>query len=276
MTLSPKEQSYTVEDISTLVDGGMVRKVKGVRLLGLNPERGFDASHNKAPRFTCRKKTDFGDPMIALGAKEIRPGAQTYKIKDVTHNGPAFAPKWSMLARSSGISKPPQQPGPGQYEIPSTVYFENPLVAAPGRCPKRTEKRADPQDGMEDTPAPGYYKVNFDGEIGTKLQNKAPQWSMRIKPGDPLCREKRPNAQTYNVPSNATANGLVKPPKWSMTTRSSGISKPPMVPGPGEYPIPGTIYGGHPAFDTPGRVAILQGKRSAPSDGITTYKTRPY
>jgi len=256
----------------TLTKGSL----KGMSHLGLNPERGDSWTQNTAPGYSIRTKLAFGDPLLS---KEVRPGCQTYKIKDVTHHGVCYAPKWSMTTRGSGIPKAPPKPGPGQYEIPGTCLFEHPLVSHPGSIPfKRTEKRAEPQDWdrADETPAPGYYKVNFDGKMGTKLQNKEPAYTMRIKPSDPADREKRPGCQTYSPLPNVTCKGVQKLPSWSLTARGSGITKPPNQPGPGEYAIPGTIYGGHPAFTTPGRVAIPSQRRSDPKDQCVIYPTRPY
>merc|ERR1712137_766166 len=145
----------------------------------------------------------------------------------------------------------------------------------PGGVPKRTEKRAAPQDFFPDTPAPHDYKVTHDGEIGHKLHNKAPAYTIRLKISDPAMKEKRPGAQTYHLAGNVTCQGVQNMPKWTMPPRDSAITKPNGQPGPGEYPIPGTIYGGHPAFATPGRVPITTQKRTVPTaPGMGVYPSR--
>merc|ERR1719408_658049 len=61
-------------------------------------------------------------------------------------------------------------------------------------------------------------------------------------------------------------SGSMTTPSWTMAPRSSGIPKPPMIPGPGHYPSPGTIYGSHPTIHQAGRVPKTTQKRSEPSE----------
>jgi len=205
---------------------------------------------SKAPVFTMRPKVR--DP----ADKEVRPGATAYSLGNQCRTGSMETPSWTMAPRGSGIPKPPNQPGPGEYHQPSTLYGSHPALPVPGRVPTTSCKRSTPSDALTaggPTPAPHDYKVVIDGEFGRKDQSKAPVFTMRPKVRDPADKEVRPGATSYTL-GKASCKGLMTAPCWSMAPRGSGIPKPPQQPGPGEYHQPSTLYGSHPCLVVPGRV----------------------
>merc|ERR1711879_235757 len=164
-------------------------------------------------------------------------------------------PKWSMLARGSGIPNPPDQPGPGEYHQPSTLYGSHPQLPVAGRVPARTEVRKDMANPNQ-TPAPGYYDTlcskGKEHKMGRYDQASAPKFTMRKKTafGDIKFSGTEPSgplAEKYDAIMNA-------PPSWTMLSRGAGIPKPPDQPGPGEYNQPSTLYGSHPQLAVAGRV----------------------
>lgn len=202
-------------------------------------------------RFTMRCKTKFGDEMTYLPQGGELSGPLAEQL-DAIRNKP---PSYSMLARASGITKPPDQPGPGHYPMPSTLYGSHPTLPMAGRVPVRTARRSEPKDQLMqgDTPSPQDYAVVTDKKFGRYDQVTAPTFTMRAKIKDPADKEKRPGCQAYTL-GNVSNKGKMDTPSWSMTTRGSGITKPPDFPGPGDYAVPSTIYGVHPSLTCPGRV----------------------
>jgi len=222
---------------------------------GLDATTAFTASVDMPPRYTIRKK--ISDP----ADKEKRPGCQTYDIGKCARNGVMKMPSWTMAARASGIPKPPLAPGPGHYPLPGSIYGAHPTIEQPGRVPKSTTKRVDPQDWEpKDTPSPQDYYTQQESTFGRADQASAPKFSIRKKIGDPADKEKRPGCQTYDV-KNLARKGAMTAPSWSMAPRSAGIPSPPQAPGPGEYVLPGSIYGSHPSINQPGRVPKTTAKR---------------
>merc|ERR1712187_17396 len=69
-----------------------------------------------APKFTMRAKTSFGNETKKTDTEPSGPIAD--KV-DAILNKP---PSWTMLPRSSGMPKSVDQPGPGEYHQPSTLY----------------------------------------------------------------------------------------------------------------------------------------------------------
>jgi len=230
--------------------GGRLRKSSSMPGRLLDSTRAFKNSVDMPPAFTMRKKLE--DP----ANKEKRPGCQTYDIGKCARHGPMTAPQWTMAPRSSGIPPVPDFPGPGHYAIPGSIYGEHPCIDQPGRVARQNVNRPDPQDWEPRcTPSPQHYqdaKATY-GKFGRVDQSKAPVFTIRQKLTDPANKEKRPGVQTYNI-GKQHRHGTMAAPSWTMAPRSSGIPKTPNFPGPGEYVVPGSIYGSHPAITQPGRV----------------------
>lgn len=93
----------------------------------------------------------------------------------------------------------------------------------------------------------------------------APKFTMRAKTsfGDPFCQQTKETEPGGDI-SDKLDNVLKKSPSWSMTTRGTGIPKPPHQPGPGHYPVTSTLYGSHPALTCPGRVPKTTDTRPDP------------
>lgn len=237
----------------------VMQKSSSVPSGGLNATEAFKASVDMPPKFTMRKK--ISDP----SDKEKRPGCQTYNVGNMCRSGNMSTPSWSMGGRSTGIPKPPMIPGPGHYPMPGCLYGAHPTIHQPGRVPKTTTKRTEPSEWEpRDTPSPQDYSVcSFAGEFGRYDQVSAPKFSIRSKIVDPASKEKKPGCQTYDV-KNCSRKGPMVSPSWTMAARGSGIPSPPMVPAPGEYPIPGCIYGAHPSIHQPGRVPKTTEERGGP------------
>lgn len=231
----------------------------------LDSQNAFKASIDMPPRFTIGKK--ISDP----ADREVRPGCQKYDIGKNMRTGIMTTPSWSMAPRASGIPKPPMVPGPGHYPLPGCIYGEHPTIEQPGRIPKSTTKRVDPQDWEpKDTPSPQDYNTQQTNTFGRIDQASAPKFSIRTKLKDPTSKEKRPGCQTYDI-KNLSNRGPMTTPSWSMMARAAGIPSPPKVPGPGEYVLPGSIYGAHPSIKQPGRVPKTTAKRF-----VYDEEERPY
>jgi len=114
-----------------------------------------------------------------------------------------------------------------------------------------------------------YATCSFKGEFGRVDQVSAPKFSMRSKIVDPANKEKKPGCQTYDI-KNCNRKGPMNAPSWSMAARSSGIPPPPQVPAPGEYVLPGSIYGAHPSIPQPGRVPKTTEQRFKETKAPTT------
>merc|ERR1711879_667041 len=164
-------------------------------------------------------------------------------------------PTWSMPGRGSGIPKPADTPGPGEYAQPSTLYGSHPQLSVPGRVPKTTQRRSAPNDHLPKTPSPQDYAVVQTGKkFGRVDQETAPVFTMRAKTnfGD-ASKSRLPTELSADL-SDKYDSILNKPPNWTMAARGSGIPKAQDFPGPGEYHQPSTLYGSHPALPVPGRV----------------------
>ena len=94
-----------------------------------------------------------------------------------------------MIPRSSGITKTSDQPGPGEYAQPSTLYGSHPQLPVPGRVCKSTQRRTGPTDQlgeMKNNPSPHDYDIVCSGpdkthKFGRVDQASAPKFTMRPK-----------------------------------------------------------------------------------------------
>lgn len=220
---------------------------------GLNATESFKASVDMPPRFSIRAKVSFGDPFCTAKTASNDIGQD---LSDKLDQIRPAQPKWSMTSRGSGIPKPPDQPGPGQYPQPSTLYGSHPQLPVPGRVPKTTTNRAAPSDQFPKTPAPHDYEVVQKDKFGRYDQLTAPKFTMRGKVsfGDPFCSAKTASNDIGQDLADKLDQIRPAQPKWTMTSRGSGIPKPKDQPGPGQYLQPSTLYGSHPQLPVPGRV----------------------
>lgn len=219
----------------------------------LEPMTAFKASINMPPKFTMRQKTSFGNTFKATETEPSGP------LADKVDNILSRPPSWSMLARGSGIPNAPDQPGPGHYPVPSTLYGSHPQLTCAGRVPARTEKRHDMADpkAKHSPSVHDYDTVMSKGKnhtFGRYDQASMPKFTMRAKTsfGNPVRASETEPSGPLSDKVDAILN---RPPSWSMLARGSGIPNPPDQPGPGQYPVPGSIYGKHPQLTTPGRVS---------------------
>eukprot|EP00927_Polykrikos_kofoidii_P065087 TRINITY_DN60885_c0_g1_i1.p1 TRINITY_DN60885_c0_g1~~TRINITY_DN60885_c0_g1_i1.p1 ORF type:complete len:291 (-),score=31.25 TRINITY_DN60885_c0_g1_i1:68-916(-) len=209
-----------------------------------------------APKFTIRAKTVFGNTKPS-GTEPSGPLAD--KVDAVLTRPPS----WTMAPRASGIPPAPEQPGPGEYRIPSTLYGSHPQLTCAGRVPTRTAKR--PEQGHTGTPSPqDYDTLRSSGKahkFGRVDQLTAPTYTMRQKT---TFGAYKPSGTEPSGPLSEKYNAILrKSPSWSMAPRAAGIPKPPEQPGPGEYKIPSTLYGSHPQLTCAGRVPRLTEQRPA-------------
>jgi len=221
-----------------------------------HPLRSFKSTVNLGPQFTMRAKTSFGD---ATRPTPTEPGGDT---SDKLNSIKKKSPSWSMTSRAVGIPEPPQQPGPGAYPLPSTLYGSHPSLVCPGRVNKTTATRPDlaEEARKQDVPGPNAYQnEGSNRKLRRADQSAPPCYTMRAKWSDPTDKEARPGLK-YDL-GKATHKGVQSMPSWSMAPRASGIPKPAATPGPGHYPIPGSIYGSHPLVQQPGRVCKSAAKR---------------
>mmetsp|Transcript_44930 Transcript_44930/g.88918 ORF Transcript_44930/g.88918 Transcript_44930/m.88918 type:complete len:252 (+) Transcript_44930:127-882(+) len=219
-----------------------------------HPLKAFKNTINSGPTFSMRAKTSFGVPQPTA----TEPGGDlSGKLDSVLKKSPS----WSMTSRAVGIPSPPSQPGPGEYPLPSTLCGSHPTLVCPGRVHKPTAPRPDfiRDAAKKDIPSPAdYQNEGSNRKLRRADQSAPPSYTMRAKLSDPADREPRPG---FKLLGNATHKGVQNTPSWSMPPRASGIPKPHVTPGPGQYPIPGSIYGSHPMIQQPGRVAKKTGKR---------------
>lgn len=237
------------------------RTVPGAKL-GLDDAEAYKHSVDMPPCYTMRAKTAFGDASKGRMPTELA-GDLSKKYDSIMMRPPI----WSMQARGSGIPKPAQQPGPGEYAQPSTLYGKHPQLAVAGRVPLTTSLRKGLSDGCVDTPSPQDYEVVQTGKkFGRVDQITAPTYTMRAKCsfGDPT-KGKMPTELAGDL-SDKYDEILNRPPKWTMAPRGAGIPKPMNTPGPGEYAQPSTIYGSHPQLSVAGRVPKTTTARSSPGD----------
>jgi hypothetical protein len=212
-----------------------------------------------APKFTMRAKTSFGNEVKQTDTEPSGPIAD--KI-DAVLNRP---PSWTMLSRGSGIPQAADQPGPGEYHQPSTLYGSHPQLAVAGRVPKRTEKRKD-MASTNNTPSPQDYATTLSEggkhTFGRADQVHAPKFTMRAKTsfGNEV---KKSDTEPSGPLSDKYDKILNTPPKWTMVPRGSGMPKTVDQPGPGEYAQPGCIYGNHPCIKQPGRIPKTTEQRPA-------------
>jgi len=153
--------------------------------LGVPDAEAFKGSVDLCPKYSMRGKVSFGSAFKAKKAQEGDiAGDLSSKIDQIR---PA-APKYSMIPRSSGITKTKDSPGPGEYELPSTIYGSHPQLPVAGRVPRTNERRSAPQDQlgaeMKRNPAPHDYDVvktvaGPEHKFGRADQPTAPKYSMR-------------------------------------------------------------------------------------------------
>lgn len=215
------------------------------------------SSMRRAPAPTMGGRHKFGDMLATAPTGTELTTVESHKYDYFLTKQPS----WTMIPRKSGMSKPPDQPGPGEYPLPGSIYGNHPTIKQPGRVSiARTERPSLASLQAKDVPSPQDRAVVKDGKIGTALQRSAPQFSIRLKWKDPADKEKRPGCQTYDI-GDQGKSGKMGAPAWTMAPRSSAIPKPPQQPGPGAYPMPGSIYGAHPTIPQPGRVPQTKAKR---------------
>ena len=82
-----------------------------------------------APKFTMRPKVAFGSQFKS--AKQAEEGGMSGDMSSKYNEIRPRAPAYSMIPRSSGITKTSDQPGPGEYAQPSTLYGSHPQFASP-------------------------------------------------------------------------------------------------------------------------------------------------
>jgi len=220
-----------------------------------HPLTAFKSTINSGPKFTMRAKTTFGVEQ----ATATEPGADmSGKLDSVLRKSPS----WSMTSRAVGIPSPPLQPGPGTYLLPSTLYGSHPTLVCPGRVNKTTATRPDffRDAKKQDVPSPAdYQNEGSKRKLHRPDQSAPPCYTMRARCSDVSDKEARPGLKY--TPGKATHKGVSNTPSWSMAPRASGIPKSAVTPGPGHYPIPGSIYGSHPLIQQPGRVSKTEAKR---------------
>lgn len=238
---------------------------------GLDSVKAYKASIDMPPRYTIRAKTAFGDE--SKGRVHTEPGPDVSGKLDVILNRP---PTWTMAPRSSGIPKPANTPGPGEYAQPSTLYGSHPQLSVPGRVPKTTSRRSSPSDALPITPSPQDYVV-VQKKFGRIDQTTAPTYTMRAKTSFGDANHGRMETELCGDLSDKYDAILKRVPKWTMAPRSSGIPKPTNTPGPGEYAQPSTLYGSHPQLAVSGRVPKTTSKRFNGGGGFPKPgETRPY
>lgn len=244
----------------------------------LDTERSWKATQGHgSPHYTIREKFPPPDRF------EQRPGAYNYG-GNLTRNGPASSPSWTMNARATGIPTPPPAPGPGHYGNRSTLYRDHPaIINLPGvGMPK--EKRHDPHEHhseMAQFPSPLDYqtKVAENYQQDPPAHTRAPAFTIREKPPQKSPEKphkkdgKQPEACFYDVQGWHSRMGTVESPKWTMLKRATGIPSPPQAPGPGTYASPGTIYGSHPTLTSAPRAAHANSTRT---EDKPLYPSRGY
>eukprot|EP00441_Pelagodinium_beii_P006496 CAMPEP_0197703244 /NCGR_PEP_ID=MMETSP1338-20131121/125339_1 /TAXON_ID=43686 ORGANISM="Pelagodinium beii, Strain RCC1491" /NCGR_SAMPLE_ID=MMETSP1338 /ASSEMBLY_ACC=CAM_ASM_000754 /LENGTH=387 /DNA_ID=CAMNT_0043287137 /DNA_START=18 /DNA_END=1178 /DNA_ORIENTATION=+ len=243
------------------------------------------AGQKTAPKFTMRPKVSFGSQF--KNSKQADEGGMAGDLGPKLNQIRPQAASWSFMPRESGIVKTKDQPGPGQYPVPSTIYGSHPALPVAGRVPKRTDKRSVPSDQlgaeMKRNPAPHDYEVvkTVDGpnhKFGHAGQKTAPKFTMRPKVsfGSQFKNAKQADEGGMAGDLGPKLNQIrPQAASWSFMPRESGIVKTKDQPGPGQYPIPSTIYGEHPQLPVPGRVPKQVEKRSTPSDQLPGMLKNP-
>lgn len=272
MTPAPAAQAQAEAPPGQPAGGGRTKAPTRPQRSRSSPQvsRGLDvvSAHEKAyggsPAFTIRQKTAFGDE----GRYRMTGGEAGRDLSDKYDQIRPRAPQYTMVSRASGIPKPELQPGPGEYTLPSTLYGSHPALPVPGRVPKTTARRSLPTDGLDVTPGPLDYQTVQAEKFGRVDQAAVPKYTMRSKLVDPSSKEVRPGPYEVGM---CGRNGIMTTPSWSMVSRSSGIPKPSLQPGPGDYALPSTLYGSHPALPMAGRVP-----RSTAERFSSKVEERPY
>eukprot|EP00434_Breviolum_minutum_P005408 symbB.v1.2.004768.t1/scaffold274.1/size244435/9 len=244
----------------------------------------YKASIDLPPKWTMRGKTSFGSPFKSAKAAEEggMAGDMSSKYNEIRPRAPA----WSMMPRSSGITKTPDQPGPGEYLQPSTLYGSHPQLPVPGRICKSTQSRTGPTDQvgeMKNNPSPHDYNTVMSGpnnshKFGRADQVSAPKFTMRAKVSFGSQFKSAKAAEEGGMAGDMSSKyNEIRPraPAWSMMPRSSGITKTPDQPGPGEYLQPSTLYGSHPQLPVPGRICKSTQSRTGPTDQVGEMKNNP-
>ena len=244
----------------------------------------YKASIDLPPKWTMRGRTSFGSPFKSAKAAEEggMAGDMSSKYNEIRPRAPA----WSMMPRSSGITKTPDQPGPGEYLQPSTLYGSHPQLPVPGRICKSTQSRTGPTDQvgeMKNNPSPHDYNTVMSGpnnshKFGRADQVSAPKFTMRAKVSFGSQFKSAKAAEEGGMAGDMSSKyNEIRPraPAWSMMPRSSGITKTPDQPGPGEYLQPSTLYGSHPQLPVPGRICKSTQSRTGPTDQVGEMKNNP-
>lgn len=208
-----------------------VRKGSRSRQL-LQTTDAYKHSANMPPVFSMRHKTSFGEMKPGNG---VEPSGDISHTIDATQNVP---PKWTMRGRSTGIPKPADQPGPGEYRNPSTLHGSHPLLHQAGRGFSfgSSQRSKTGSNAPLDVPSPLDYNTDVAGAFGTYAQPRVPVFTMRSKLKDPANKEKRPGCTAYNVAS-LTSKGVMASPQWTMNARPKlvGGKERASWPGPGEH-----------------------------------------
>lgn len=242
--------------------GSKESRAKTAPAKGLNDVESFKASTNMPPRYSMRAKTSFGS---TFNEKKADEGGMAGDISSKYNEIKPRAPAYSFMPKGSGVTKTKESPGPGQYAIPSTIYGSHPQLWVAGRVPNRSERRSTPQDqlggDMKHNPAPHDYEVvkTVDGpdhKFGHAGQKTAPKFTFRAKVsfGSAFNSKKADEGGLAGDLSSKYNEVRQRAPSWSFMPRESGITKTKDSPGPGQYPLPSTIYGSHPQLKMPGRV----------------------
>lgn len=203
-----------------------------------HPTKAHEKCSHKAPSFTMRGKTTFGnESRYRNTGGEL--GGDLSKVYDSVKT---VNPKWSMRARASGIPEPENFPGPGDYPIPSTLLKTHPTIHSAGKgwtMPGRGTLKASISDPNllygKDTPSPQHYST-VTNRIGSELQGRSSSYTIRTKLKDPADREVRPGCQKYN-PQKVNQHGPLTTPAWTMRARGELISKLVKAPGPGSHQV---------------------------------------
>ena len=254
------------------------------------PARGYQVAQaykhsiDLPPRWSIRPKTNFGSPFKS--SKQADEGGMAPDMSSKYNEIRPRAPAYSMIPRSSGITKTSDQPGPGEYAQPSTLYGSHPQLPVPGRVCKSTQRRTGPTDQlgeMKNNPSPHDYDIVCSGpdkshKFGRVDQASAPKFTMRAKVAFGSQFKSSKQAEEGGMAGDMSSKyNEIRPraPAYSMIPRSSGITKTSDQPGPGEYAQPSTLYGSHPQLPVPGRVCKSTQRRTGPTDQLGEMKNNP-
>eukprot|EP00930_Biecheleria_cincta_P064634 TRINITY_DN5024_c0_g1_i3.p1 TRINITY_DN5024_c0_g1~~TRINITY_DN5024_c0_g1_i3.p1 ORF type:complete len:364 (-),score=61.00 TRINITY_DN5024_c0_g1_i3:704-1795(-) len=177
MKINPSPQDYEI-----------VKTVAG-------PEHKFGRTdQTTAPKYTIRSKTLFGS---MVNSKKAEEGGMAGDMSSKYDQIRPQAPSYSMPARSSGIVKTKDSPGPGEYTLPSTMYGSHPQLPVPGRVAATKVKRSVPEDQlgaeMKKNPSPQDYDVvkttaGPEHKFGRVDQETAPRPGVKISSSADLIR----------------------------------------------------------------------------------------